>query len=277
MKVSILIPTRNRADFLRDAVNSVLAETAPLHDVEILVSDNASSDNTRQVLEEFRGTITAFHQEQDLGMVGNWNFLMEKAQGDFVKLMSDDDVLLPGGLVREIAALESDAVLALVSSARFEGNPPLGNYLAKPESWGGKLKQIYPVRYRLNPQDAFREMIYRENIFGTPASVLFRKAALPRFPSGWAYAVDWAGWIEALDHGSALILPEPNCIFRIHATNLTKSFLESDQDLIEVLALRKLALDRLGGNLPLSIYLLFVSLYRWGRRLLRKSLALRAN
>ncbi len=277
MKVSILIPTRNRADFLRDALNSVLTETAALQDVEILVSDNASSDNTRQVLGDFRGSITVFHQEQDLGMVGNWNFLMKRAQGELVKLMSDDDVLLPGSLAREIAALASDSGVALVSSARIEGNPPLGNYTAHPQTWGGKLKQTYPTRQRLNAAEAFREMVYRENIFGTPASVLFRKAALPRFPSEWSYAVDWAGWMEALNHGSALVLPEPNCIFRIHANNLTKSFLESDRDLIEVLALRKLALDRMGGNLPLTVYLLFVSLYRWGRRLARKFLALRAN
>jgi glycosyltransferase involved in cell wall biosynthesis len=278
VKVSILIPTKNRAALLREAITSALNEAATVqNNVEILVSDNASSDDTRQVMQEFGNSIRSYRQESDLGMVGNWNFLMRNAQGEFIKLMGDDDALLQGSLNKELRAIGEDPTLCLVSSARIEGNPPIGGVQSPPETWGGKLKQTYPIRYRLNAEKALREMIYRENIFGTPTSVLFRKSALPSFPENWAYAVDWAGWIEALAHGDALVLPEPNCIFRIHDSNLTKGFVKTDIDLVEVLSLRKLALDRSGGGMSLRIYLLFVSLYRWARRLARKLLVLRAN
>ena len=93
-KVTIAIPTYNRAAFLTEALDSALAQT--YKNIEVIVSDNASTDNTLQLLENYTDDrLTIIQQKTNLGMVGNWNACLEKASGEFFILLSDDDFLEP--------------------------------------------------------------------------------------------------------------------------------------------------------------------------------------
>lgn len=95
--VTVAIPTRNRANYLREAIRSVLNQTYTA--LEVIVSDNASADNTQGVVSDFTDPrIRYFRHETSLEMVSNWNYCLEQATGEFFLLLSDDD------------ALESDAI-----------------------------------------------------------------------------------------------------------------------------------------------------------------------
>jgi len=95
--VTVAIPTRNRANYLREAIRSVLSQTYTA--LEVIVSDNASADNTQEVVNGFSDPrIRYFRHETGLEMVSNWNYCLEQATGEFFLLLSDDD------------ALESDAI-----------------------------------------------------------------------------------------------------------------------------------------------------------------------
>lgn len=100
--MSICIPTRNRVDFLLEAVGSVLVQAhRPL---EILVgddSDNEVSADTLERLELPAGiTLRVFRNRPGLGQAGNVNALFKAAQGELLLLLHDDDLLMPGGLDR---------------------------------------------------------------------------------------------------------------------------------------------------------------------------------
>lgn len=91
-RVSIGIPTRNRANYVMRALRSVLAQT--YRDVEVVVSDNASTDGTVQRLEEIVDPRIVFlKQENNIGMVANFNTCLTAATGEFVLMLSDDDLL----------------------------------------------------------------------------------------------------------------------------------------------------------------------------------------
>lgn len=91
--VSIAIPTYNRADsYLKDALNSALAQTYP--NVEIIVSDNASTDHTETLVKELKDPrIRYFKQSRNIGMLNNSNFCLEQAQGAYFLLLCDDDII----------------------------------------------------------------------------------------------------------------------------------------------------------------------------------------
>lgn len=93
--VTIAIPTFNRADsYLPQSLQSALAQTYPC--VEILVSDNCSSDHTEELVKRFDDPrIRYFRQSQNIGPNNNGNFCVEKAQGAYFLLLHDDDVLDP--------------------------------------------------------------------------------------------------------------------------------------------------------------------------------------
>jgi glycosyltransferase involved in cell wall biosynthesis len=94
LKVSIMIPTYNRAEMLRKCLESCLVQTYP--NLEIIVSDNASPDNTRDVMKEYLKDERVKYYRQDKNIFGEqWKRLLyEYAQGDYGILLPDDDYLI---------------------------------------------------------------------------------------------------------------------------------------------------------------------------------------
>lgn len=93
--VNILIPTYNRANYLRETIQSVLAQT--YQNMEVLVFDDASPDNTSEVVAEFGHDprVVYVRHAQNLGMAENWKAAIAAATGEFFCLLNDDDTLEP--------------------------------------------------------------------------------------------------------------------------------------------------------------------------------------
>lgn len=102
--LSICIPTFNRADFLRDCLNSIVEQFSDvdvLNQVEIVISDNYSSDNTEDVVKKFQEkykNIKYFKNESNLGFDRNLLNVIEKSSGVYCLTLGDDDALFPGTL-----------------------------------------------------------------------------------------------------------------------------------------------------------------------------------
>jgi abequosyltransferase len=103
--LTICIPTYNRATLLIQALEAVTDQLteANVGLVELLISDNASPDQTQDIVASFAAAhpqipITYVRQSQNLGADGNVNYLIGHAAGDFALLLSDDDILLPGAI-----------------------------------------------------------------------------------------------------------------------------------------------------------------------------------
>jgi hypothetical protein len=93
--VTIGIPTFNRAGgYLRGAIASALAQSYP--HIEVIVSDNCSTDHTRDVVQSFDDPrLTYFRQENNIGQINNTNFIVQKASGDYLLIYHDDDMIDP--------------------------------------------------------------------------------------------------------------------------------------------------------------------------------------
>lgn len=98
-RVTIGIPTINRSTLALRAIRSALSQT--YSDVEVIVSDDASTDDTvAHVREICDPRVVLFEQKQRLGLVGNFDFCLRHATGEFFLLLGDDDVLLPNAIER---------------------------------------------------------------------------------------------------------------------------------------------------------------------------------
>ena len=105
-KVSIIMPTRNRAHLLSVALKSALGQT--WQDLEILVSDNyCGNEETRTVFESFKDPRLRYvRTDRLLAMHDSWEFALSHACGEYVTVLSDDSYLLPYGVERAMAAIE---------------------------------------------------------------------------------------------------------------------------------------------------------------------------
>jgi len=103
--VSIIIPTYNRRDFLREAIRSVLEQS--FRDFELIVVDDGSDDGTREMIQrEFPGLLTYLYQENQ-GVSRARNRGLKLAQGEFMAFLDSDDLWLPRKLERQMAFMQS--------------------------------------------------------------------------------------------------------------------------------------------------------------------------
>ena len=124
-RVTIGIPTINRSQLAMRAIRSALAQT--YIDVEVIVSDDASTDDTVECVREIEDArLVVFEQENRLGLVGNFDFCLRHASGEFFLLLGDDDVLLPTAIerltepfLRQIADFHPSAVGAVWSPCQI--------------------------------------------------------------------------------------------------------------------------------------------------------------
>ena len=102
-KLTVVIPTRERADTLFYTLQTVIEQE--YENLEIIVSDNASLDDTKVVVDKFFDhRLKYINTSKRVGMSENWEFALQHVTGDFVMYLGDDDGLLPNAC-RDIATI----------------------------------------------------------------------------------------------------------------------------------------------------------------------------
>ena len=96
MKFSVLLPTRNGGKYLKSCIESVLSQD--YKDMELIVFDNANTDNTAEVVNSYSNDkrLKYYRTDSVVDVTDNWNNALKKSSGDYVLMMGDDDFLLPG-------------------------------------------------------------------------------------------------------------------------------------------------------------------------------------
>ncbi|MFC1812475.1 glycosyltransferase family 2 protein [Thermodesulfobacteriota bacterium] len=172
MKVSIGLPVRNGELFLKDAIDSILAQT--YEDFELIISDNASTDRTREICESFTDSrIRYYHNEKNKGAAWNFNRVFELSNGEYFKWAAHDDILAPEFLHACVDVLEKDPSIIL-SFTRVK-------FIDK----NGKFLKDFPLKLKVdavNSVKRFSEVLLRLHawiyVFGVIRSNLLKKTDL---------------------------------------------------------------------------------------------------
>lgn len=108
IKLTIAVPTYNRCKLLKVALDSIIAQWRD--DIEVYVSDNASSDGTEEMMKEYcaKYPIQYVRNSENLGADRNFLNCFRMGKGKYVHLLSDDDLLLPGAVERIIRYIEKE-------------------------------------------------------------------------------------------------------------------------------------------------------------------------
>jgi len=129
--ITVIIPTRERADTLETCLQTVVAQTYP--NLKIIVSDNCSNDNTKDVVLSFDDKrITYLNTGRRLSMTHNWEFAIRNVTTGWVAILGDDDGLLSGALETVAEIIRETKTKALMSETAFYNWPSLtGNSYGK--------------------------------------------------------------------------------------------------------------------------------------------------
>lgn len=116
--VTVAIATYNRADYLRDSINSILMQT--VDDFELIIADDGSTDNTRGVVESFDDDRIKYIYQENRGIAAARNAIAEISRGTFTAVHDDDDVMLPWRLEVSLSGIKAGVQASYGSWVNFD-------------------------------------------------------------------------------------------------------------------------------------------------------------
>jgi hypothetical protein len=208
-RVTVLMCVFNGEEFLREAVDSVLAQT--FSDFELVLIDDCSTDGSAEILASYDDCrLRVTRNEQNLGLTVSLNIGLQLARGEFVARQDADDVSHPTRLDSQVAFLDREADVAMV-----------GTRVRIIDDVGRTLRPI--VLHRTDTCLGAQWQL----LFGSPfahSSVMFRRAIvlaeLGGYNESFRFSQDFELWSRLLRRHEAMNLPETLLDYRSHAGSI---------------------------------------------------------
>jgi glycosyltransferase involved in cell wall biosynthesis len=178
--VSIGIPSFNGAKRIVSTITSILHQHYP--NLEVIISDNNSSDNTEEICSDLckkNQSIHYFRQKENIGIIANYEFVLSKASGEWFMWVADDDSLEPGILQKYVDFLTSHPRYSLVSGEiRY---------------WSGDQAAFLEKDFTIEHNSRFRRVIsyYSKVIHGAMYYGLMPRLIAAKLPLQNRMGEDW--------------------------------------------------------------------------------------
>jgi len=220
--VSVVVPSFNSAHFLPEALDSVLHQTRPAD--EIVVVDDGSTDDCRQVVEDF-GSRVRYVRQENQGLAGARNTGVRNTDGELIGLLDADDRWAPDYLERMTLLARKEFAAAYYCSARCmdENGDPLSEIVGGPA---------------LPPEDFYQSLL-RSN-FVVPSTVLLRREALLAaglFDASLRCVEDWELWLRLGPNEPIAGTSECLVHYRQHANSLSRDVPKMQEGAQRVIAM----------------------------------------
>jgi glycosyltransferase involved in cell wall biosynthesis len=204
-QVSVVLPTRNRASMLMQALSSALSQEGVR--LEVVVIDEGSSDDTPERLERIDDErLRVLRHDPAKGVAPARNAAIARARGEWIAFLDDDDLWAPENLRTQLAAA-GEGGHALSYCRRLEID---------------ERGSVMNVSHRVRSDDLARRLL-ANNVIGGPSGVLVRADLLERvgaFDERLSALADWDLWIRAAAGGTAVACPEQLVAYRHHPQNM---------------------------------------------------------
>jgi glycosyltransferase involved in cell wall biosynthesis len=213
--LSVVIPVYDGRRYLAAALESVLQQAGP--DVEILVTDDGSTDGSRAIIDTYaeQGRIVALDGPRTGNWVANTNAAVRHSRGEYVTFLHQDDLWLPGRLasVRSQIDLQPSHLLRVAPTQFIDS---AGRRV-------GTWRLPFPARMKSVEPTTFLEHLLVQNFIGMPTPV-FPRAAFDRvggMDEDLWFTADWDLWIKLGVQATVGVCSQATTAFRIHRASQT--------------------------------------------------------
>ncbi|WP_300935799.1 glycosyltransferase family 2 protein [uncultured Muribaculum sp.] len=237
--VSIIVPNYNYARYLPERMESILNQS--FQDFEIILLDDSSTDNSREVIERYISNPKVSHIEINATNSGStfrqWRKGISHANGKYIWIAEVDDLSEPDFLEKTVNALEStdDSIVAFTGSTAIdsEGKPKpydVDNWKYWPYKQAGGMRVFDGHKYIVHS-------LYWNNYIYNASMTVFRKDAYE--PSMLDDSIrmrnsgDWLFWIKMVAKGKVIEIYEKLNYFRIHSGSVTSRGNNNGNRLVE--------------------------------------------
>ena len=212
-KITICIPCYNSEKYIATTIQSILAST--YKNFEIHIIDNASTDNTIQIIKSIQKqnkNIFLHRNKVNIGMFPNMNKCIKIANGKYIKIICSDDILYPNCLEEEVRILDKHKDVVLVYGA--------SNIITDKNNVLFTRKFFNRDR-KINGGVLINQILLSgRNPLGEPTGILLRTSILKKyklhFDANFKYVSDLELWIQMLQHGNGYYCNLIQSGFRLH-------------------------------------------------------------
>lgn len=220
-KVSVVIPTFNRAQIIAESLQSVINQT--YKDIEAIVVDDGSTDNTREVVGSFKDPRISYKYQENRGVSAARNAGIKVSSGEYIAFLDSDDIWLSPNLELKVKLLDSRPDIAIACSDAYMFDARVGVTLGR--RWHDK-----PFHYWVNPQRAaknpLKELLYR-GCFITPQAAVVRRRAFEEvgyFDESLRTHEDWDMFVRIVRRFPIGTIDIPLVRIRIHDVSLSDNW-----------------------------------------------------
>jgi glycosyltransferase involved in cell wall biosynthesis len=202
-QLSVVMPTRNRVVRLRAAAESVLGQS--FRDLELIVVDDGSEDETPSLLDELTGRdprSRSIRVNSPGGAPAARNVGIDAARGDYIAFLDDDDTWLPSKAEVQLAFLRDHPEFGAASSYFVLRDP--------------RRHREYTVR---GPSACSARDLLWENFLGSASLCMWRRSAFvdePRFDTAFRSCQDWDVWMQCARQAGVGVVRLPLCRYVVH-------------------------------------------------------------
>jgi len=215
-RVSFVVPCYRLGHLLADCVNSILSQT--FQDLEVLIMDDCSPDDTPQVAASFSDPrVRYIRNEPNLGHLRNYNKGLSLSRGEYLWLISADDRLRrPYVVERFVKRMDArlDAGYIFCPAMKFEGDRET------------ELSGVHGDADTVFEGHDFLRVLANGNSVPSPSGMVRRSCyeQISMFPLDLPFAGDWFLWSAFALHANVVYLAEPMVSYRVHTGNMTLDF-----------------------------------------------------
>jgi len=230
MRTSVIIATYNAGRFVGDAIRSVQAQT--VDDLEIIVIDDGSTDETQDVLAGIRDPRLRVHRISNSGVSVARNTGMAMADGEFIAFLDADDLWRPTKLERQLALMQSapEVGLCYTNFIQFtrEGFYPRSHFEVVPEMQAQPSRPSREGGGHVLTADAFASMVPNRQLPVWPPTLMLRAEQVRevRFPPGVRLCEDLHFVLRVLPRVGVGYIMDPLVEVRRHGNNSYSAQLE---------------------------------------------------
>ncbi len=206
--ISVLMPVYNGEKHLCEAIDSILNQT--YRDFEFLIINDGSTDKSVEIIQQYEDSrINLIHNKENMGLIYTLNKGLDLANGKYIARMDADDISLPDRLRTQVHFMDTHKDIGIC-----------GSWV---EAFGGRENIIW--KYPIDSAEIHCQLLFNCDVIAHPSTILRKNVLIEhnlKYRNEFAYAEDWAFWLEASRYTKIINIGKILLRYRLHVSNVNR-------------------------------------------------------